>query len=932
LNNLLSIIRLRKYKYNIMAATAAEEALKSNYRYNMIFNNTSANNDDDDVKFNTNLISDFDLQNFDPKRYEYYVNLLKAFNNDPDTLTKLLNKYNSIKTLKGKERKIIREISDYVNKLKDIESNVPVAAVQTGGGDNRELKDKKERAHKLFKNVEKLSCSDKEFNAAIDIFKTDILRFKDGLKIDENKETYSNNNPIILSFEGNVDTFNNAIKYYNNQNGGMALKDILIDTVKKDAPGVPPADDEQPFGLLTILRSVNTGANAATAATAAKKKINLIKEANRLVEEAYKLIKDTQNANNNMITKINDDNVGFERILLDELGEGEKRNKEATEKENKENMEKERKAKKQKEEGIFSIELNNLKAKAATERKTQTPTNAKNKEEGKRQGDREEEARRREGEGEARRREGEARRREGEGEARRREGEGEGEARRREGEGEARRREGEEEARRREGEGEGEGEARRREGEARRREGEEEEDEEARRREGEEEEDEEELGRGQPNDRRTGNDTGFVRSFLKYKLQEPPQIEGNDMNMLSNLTRTPETSIERKLNDAENEQVSLDKAAKEKEREKNEAKLKAERLEKLAKLKKLKRRPSLQGNGISDDLFNNLQNELAKGKGRRLTTPPAERRKLVEQTVAKITPEQELLVEPMQPAKGIINTGEIFYGGAGDEYNDDTLKARYLDARPQRYSRITLGDPKIDDLRVANKENRERGGEDTGAVKTDNKIEQLSNEIDVYNGLSSADKDDPIKNDEMIQKIKRFEDDPKNPLEELELTFDDRIVFIIATFFVRYITIIMVQWCIDINIIKTFYEGFIYYAVIYIILFWFIVLFINIDNSFDVKYMNFNGIINSIRTLFYYFYMGTNGISRLLIHTSLILLLIVIPIILNIKKSNEYKPDDEGSSDSVKILDFDERKQLSKALSLFTMFIWLFTSIIATKF
>ena len=94
--------------------------------------------------------------------------------------------------------------------------------------------------------------------------------------------------------------------------------------------------------------------------------------------------------------------------------------------------------------------------------------------------------------------------------------------------------------------------------------------------------------------------------------------------------------------------------------------------------------------------------------------------------------------------------------------------------------------------------------------------------------------------------------------------------------------------------------------------------------------MNFNGIINSIRTLFYYFYMGTNGISRLLIHTSLIMILIIIPIILNIKKKEEYNDDEQ--TDSIKILNYDERKQLSKSLSLFTMFIWLFTSIIATKF
>ena len=208
-----------------------------------------------------------------------------------------------------------------------------------------------------------------------------------------------------------------------------------------------------------------------------------------------------------------------------------------------------------------------------------------------------------------------------------------------------------------------------------------------------------------------------------------------------------------------------------------------------------------------------------------------------------------------------------------------------------------------------------------------NKIGQLSEDIDDYYN-STGDK--KIKDKFIIQQINNFENDPKNPLEELALTFDDRIVFIIATFFIRYITIIMVQWCIDINIIKTFYEGFIYYAIIYIIIFWFIVLFINIDNSFDVKYMNFNGIINTIRTLFYYFYMGTNGITRLLIHTSLIILLIIIPIILNINNKKEFK--DENEDEEVNILNYDERKQLSKSLSLFTMFIWLFTSIIATKF
>jgi hypothetical protein len=263
----------------------------------------------------------------------------------------------------------------------------------------------------------------------------------------------------------------------------------------------------------------------------------------------------------------------------------------------------------------------------------------------------------------------------------------------------------------------------------------------------------------------------------------------------------------------------------------------------------------------------------------------------------------------------------------GDKYDDDILKAKYLNT--QKYNNIDEkelnGDTSLSPQNTGLRKENIKRNSNINAIKTSNKIEQLSNKIDIYDSTEDKSKYKSL----IIDEINKFEDDPKNPINELAITFDDRIVFIIVTFFIRYISLIMVQWCIDINIIKTFYEGFIYYAIIYTILFWFVVLFVNIDNSYDVKYMNFNGIINSIRSLFYYFYMGTNGISRLLVHTSLILLLIIIPIILNIKKKSEFIDDEQKETI---ILTIEERKQLSKSLSLFTIFIWLFTSIIATKF
>jgi len=139
-----------------------------------------------------------------------------------------------------------------------------------------------------------------------------------------------------------------------------------------------------------------------------------------------------------------------------------------------------------------------------------------------------------------------------------------------------------------------------------------------------------------------------------------------------------------------------------------------------------------------------------------------------------------------------------------------------------------------------------------------------------------------------------------------------------------------IDMSVDINIIKSFEEGFFYYAVIYLAIFWFIVLFVNIDNTTKVDYMNFDNFMNSIRSVFYYFYMGTNGITRLLVHSCIICVLLIVPIILNIKKSTYI--EEENNDKDKNIISYEERKKLSKSLSLFTIFIWVLTSIIATKF
>jgi hypothetical protein len=221
----------------------------------------------------------------------------------------------------------------------------------------------------------------------------------------------------------------------------------------------------------------------------------------------------------------------------------------------------------------------------------------------------------------------------------------------------------------------------------------------------------------------------------------------------------------------------------------------------------------------------------------------------------------------------------------------------------------------------------DRDDEADNLYKEQNKVDGNGNKNEEINKhkkkLDGLDK-------KIKKKIIEFENDPENTFNYLEITMEDRLVFIITTFFIRYLSLILIQWSVDINIIKSFEEGFFYYAVIYLSIFWFIVLFVNIDNTTKVDYMSFDNFMNSVRSVFYYFYMGTNGITRLLVHSCIICVLLIVPIILNIKKSTYI--EEENKDKGADIISYEERKKLSKSLSLFTIFIWVLTSIIATKF
>jgi len=183
---------------------------------------------------------------------------------------------------------------------------------------------------------------------------------------------------------------------------------------------------------------------------------------------------------------------------------------------------------------------------------------------------------------------------------------------------------------------------------------------------------------------------------------------------------------------------------------------------------------------------------------------------------------------------------------------------------------------------------------------------------------------------DMIKKIRpiynKYKDDV-NP-ENLKITMIDRIIFIATTFIIRYITLMIIDWGLSTNLINNFYRAFLYYCFIYLLFFVFIVMLVNVIVHYPLMELYSSIKIISIPNLFYYFYIYTNGYLRLLIHVFLILIILFIPYVINIDKINFIKSEEKKTNISY---DYDKKKKILDAISIFSFIIWILTSIIASK-
>lgn len=199
----------------------------------------------------------------------------------------------------------------------------------------------------------------------------------------------------------------------------------------------------------------------------------------------------------------------------------------------------------------------------------------------------------------------------------------------------------------------------------------------------------------------------------------------------------------------------------------------------------------------------------------------------------------------------------------------------------------------------------------------------------IKKGTSDTD-DYNLKLNVDVNKLKtiynKYENIPSYNPERLNINIYDRIIFIIITFVIRFISLSFIYWSLNSNIVNNFKKAFIYYSIIYIIFFIFITALANVIYFYPIIDLFSSTSIIQMPNLLYYFYININGVNSLSIHLGLIITLLFIPFILVMDKK-------EKITDVKNITyDYEQKDKIYKSISVFSLVIWILTSIIAIKF
>jgi len=191
----------------------------------------------------------------------------------------------------------------------------------------------------------------------------------------------------------------------------------------------------------------------------------------------------------------------------------------------------------------------------------------------------------------------------------------------------------------------------------------------------------------------------------------------------------------------------------------------------------------------------------------------------------------------------------------------------------------------------------------------------LKEEMKNLNALTQLENDSGKPGKQLKEEfVEELDEDPVLTYKNDAINSTDRLIFIIGTYFIRIIVLFIIEWAISSYQVTTFKQAYISYILGYIGIFMIWVLLANIRETPYQENVVFS-------TLFYYINLKNKySTFRIVLHC--LVQIILLPLLYIIKyKANPISQDS-----------FEQKQQLMKALSNFTFFMWLMTTIIATRF
>jgi hypothetical protein len=221
----------------------------------------------------------------------------------------------------------------------------------------------------------------------------------------------------------------------------------------------------------------------------------------------------------------------------------------------------------------------------------------------------------------------------------------------------------------------------------------------------------------------------------------------------------------------------------------------------------------------------------------------------------------------------------------------------------------------------------------------DSKIDKLKDDYNTTNLLGEyKDKlktvldaptgDDKIKARKLQDIISEIEDNDMTSIKSLELTKEDRLVFIGITFMIRLLILTVIDWSMTTNFVINFFQAYMLYIGLYFIFVLLFVVIVNLTYNLSIYklYIDKHNLFTSMAGSLYYFYLVPGNMlgsgMRILIHLGLIFFMTIISLFISYNGS--YTEDEINYN-------YAEKKQIKRQLNNFTLVLWIFTSILAMK-